>query len=80
MTTNTNVPRLWLRDLQVDARPAELALIACATCPHAMWHQVRGRAKPVAFCRMMHRETYSGEDNVFIEMCDGRLEADSEDL
>jgi hypothetical protein len=80
MTTNTNVPRLWLLDLQGDEKPGDLALIACATCPHAMWQRVRGRQKPVAFCRVMHRETYSGEDSAFIEVCDGRLEADSEDL
>lgn len=78
MTTNTNVPRLWLQDLQGDARPADLALIACGTCPHAMWHQIHGRVKPVAFCRVMHRETYSGEDSNYIEHCDARLEADLE--
>lgn len=79
MTTNTNVPRLWLQDLQGEEKPTDLALIACATCPHAMWQRVRGRPKPVAFCRAMHRETYTGDDSVYIQDCDGRLEADMED-
>lgn len=80
MTTHTNEPRLWLQDLTGDRKPQELAQIACATCRHAMWHQIHGRVKPVAFCRMMHRETYNGDEGTFIEMCDGRLEADMEDL
>lgn len=79
MTTHTNAPRLWLLDLSGDKRPAELALIACAVCRHAMWHQVRGRVKPVAFCRVMHRETYSGDDSIYVETCDGQLESVMED-
>jgi hypothetical protein len=27
----------------------------------------------------MHRETYTGDDSVYIQDCDGRLEADMED-
>ena len=78
MTTHTNEPRLWLQDLPEDQRPKDLQLIACAECRHAMWHLVRGHPKPTAFCRQMHRETYSGDDSIFVAVCDGRLEADLE--